>query len=204
MKTFLSLILVALTCFLTAQQIGQSENLGSCIKQTLLTYSEEANMHFSKKEYTRALEEYQKVIRYIQENRLSDPSNLLQAICGSMFCYDLLDQEPFAKAAFDELVYEVALLNERIDEIDWFRESPIYPHFVKNPNRYIQKTGLPETTPEEDCQIQCNGYALAAAFACGRLALPAVQFICYGCLGLNSYVSDVAKVRVSGRIVLRG
>lgn len=139
-------------------------------------------MYFSKQEYVRALEGYQKVIPYIRESRLSDPSNLLQAICGSMFCYDLLDQELFAKAAFDELVYEVALLNERVEEIGWFRKSPIYSYFEKNPQRYIQKTELPETSPEEHCQTQCNGYALAAAFACSRVPHPAVQFVCYGCI----------------------
>ena len=154
-------------------------------KDALFTYSNEANTYFSNAEYVIALEKYQEVIRYIQENNLSEPSHLLQAICGSMFCFDLLNQDAFAKNAFDELIHEVSLLNEDIEDIDWFKQSPIYPQFQKNCTLCtvsIEKIGLPEATPEEACQLQCNGYAVAAAYACSRVPNAAVQFLCYGCI----------------------
>ncbi len=159
MKIYAFPILIGLTCCLAAQQVEYAQEMAR-VKKALFTYSEEANSHFSKGEYAIALERYEKVIQYIQENHLSDPSCLLQAICGSMFCYDLLNQDLFAKVAFNELVYEVALLNERIEDIDWFKRSPIYQQFQKNPKRYavsIEKIGFPEATPEETCQLQCNG-----------------------------------------------
>ena len=155
------------------------------IQKLLFAYNEEANIHFSRSEYVIALEKYQKVVQYIQDNRLSDPSNLLEAMCGSMFCYDLLGQDSFAKAAFDELVYEVALLNEEIEDVGWFKQSRIYPRFKQNPDRYavsIEKIGLPDATPEDNCQFQCNGYAVAAAYACGRVPNAAIQFACFGCI----------------------
>src|SRR5690349_13339506 len=105
MKIFILVILIGLTYCLNAQQIDHTQEI-ALTTNALFVYSEEANMHFSNAEYAMALEKYQKVIRYIQENNLSDPSCLLQAICGSMFCYDLLNQDSFAKAAFNELVHE--------------------------------------------------------------------------------------------------
>jgi hypothetical protein len=184
MKVCVSPILIGLTCCLAAQQVEYAQEMAHA-KTALFTYSEEANTYFSKAEYAITLERYEKVIQYIQENHLSDPSCLLQAICGSMFCYDLLNQDSFAKAAFDELVCEVALLNESIEEIDWFKQSLIYPQFQKNSKRYsvsIEKIGLPEASSEENCQLQCNGYAVAAAYACSRVPSPAISFLCYGCI----------------------
>lgn len=184
MKILMLTLLMGLSSFLSAWQIAEENEVDSSVKEILLTYNEKANMHFSRGEYKIALENYQKVVHYLQENGLSDPSNLISAMCGSMFCFDLLNQNQFAKAAFDELVYEVALLNKKVEEIDWFKHSPVYYKFTQNPNRYvrIEKVGLSETTPEEDCQLQCNGYAVAAAFACGRVPHPAIQFACFGCI----------------------
>lgn len=185
MKTLAFIIFTVFVSLLHAQQTEFLQAVDSSIEDVLLVYNEKADMHFYRGEYLTSLENYQKVICYLKSNGLSDPSNLLQALCGSMFCYDLLNQYEFAKAAFDELVYEVALLNEKIEEIDWFRHSLIYPKFIQNSNRYdvrIEKIGLPEMTPEESCQLQCNGYAVAAGFACGKVPNLAVQFICYGCI----------------------
>ncbi len=185
MKALVIALLMGLTLSLFAQQVEPWQETGSSTNDVLLIYNEEANLFFSKREYATALENYQKVISFLRDNQLSDPSILLQAMCGKMFCYDMLNQEPFAKAAFEELVDEVAALNERVEEIDWFKQSRVYPEFQQNPNRYalkIEKVGLLDDTPEENCQLQCNGYAVAAAYACGKVPNPAIQFVCYGCI----------------------
>lgn len=156
-----------------------------------------ADQNFHEKDYAMALENYQKVIAYLRENNLSDPSDLLNAICGSMFCYDLLCQEPFAKAAFDELVYEVALLEGKVETVNWFRESPVYPKYKNRLSRHpvrIKTIDLPEMSAEENCEFQCDGYAFAASWACSKVPVLAVQAVCYGCIfGLNQLCSRCCK-----------
>lgn len=49
---------------------------------------------------------------------------------------------------------------------------------------------MTDMTPEEYCQLQCRAYAVAAAYACGRVPLPALQFLCIGCIfGLEELCS---------------
>lgn len=103
---------------LFAQQIELRPEEELPHRAILLAYNEEADLHFARREYAIALENYQRVISFLEDNELSEPAALLEAMCGQMFCYDMLDQEPFAKAAFEELAYEVATLNEKIEEVD--------------------------------------------------------------------------------------
>lgn len=148
-------------------------------------YSERGNLHFAKKNYQAALSDYQKAIEFIQKNQLNDASNLLQGMCGSLFCYEFLNEEQSSKNQFDELVYHVALHGDKIDNIDWFRNSTVYPVYKENrklnPPR-IQKIDLPPLTAEESCQLQCDGYAVAAAYACQRVPDVRIQCLCYGCI----------------------
>lgn len=87
--------LVEFACVLSARQIEISQEAEFSHTKAPIAYNKRADIHFSKREYAIALENYQKVIHYIQNNGLSDPSNLPQAMCGSMFCYDLLQQDSF-------------------------------------------------------------------------------------------------------------
>lgn len=191
------IIFVLHSCFIAALQPEPRWEEIRSSDQVLLIYNDEADILFLKKEYASALEKYQKVIQFLQDNELSDPSNLLYALCGSFFCYDILQQDSFAQEAFNELVYEVGLLNEKIEEIRWFNQSQIYPFFKQNPDRYnlrVEKIGLPNMTPEENCQMQCNGYAVAAAYACSKVVHPALQFACYGCIfGLEQLCMQCCK-----------
>lgn len=80
--------------------------------------NEQANLEFCSKKYTDSLNNYERTIQHLKINNLTDPSVLLNAICGSMFCYDMLNQNEFAKRTFDELVYQVGLLGQEIENID--------------------------------------------------------------------------------------
>lgn len=45
-----------------------------------------------------------------------------------------------------------------------------------------QTLDIPPATPEENCQMQCNGYAIAAGFACSRVPNSIIQALCIGCI----------------------
>jgi hypothetical protein len=162
-------------------ELGAHSNLADSYSDILSFYEQDADLNFAEQNYETALVRYQAVIDHLKEAQISNPSKLLKAICGSMFCYDLLNQETFARRVFDELVDEVALLGNEIEEIVWFRKCPIYDSYMAH-QLSLQLAAIPQDTPEENCQFQCNGYALAAAFACGKIAYPPIQVGCYGCL----------------------
>ncbi len=154
-------------------------------KLAYIVFHEQGELNFEKQNYKEALKNYNDVICYLRKNDMSDPSRLLNAICGSMYCYAILNEDRFAKEAFEELVHEVSVLREKVEDIDWFQASSIYPIYIQKSNRYgpeVQSVDLPDMTSEEYCQLQCNGYSLAAAFACGKVPHIAVQAICYGCI----------------------
>ncbi len=165
----------------------------SCYLQHISLLNEQANFEFSSKRYVESLNNYEKVVRHLEHHNLTDPSLLLNAICGSMFCYEMLDQNEFAKRAFDELVYQVGLLGEEVEEIDWYQKSCLYEElkeFSDRPNLRFQRCSMSDMTPEENCQLQCRAYAVAAAYACGRVPHPAIQFLCLGCIfGLEELCS---------------
>ena len=96
-------------------------------KKLLSMYSERADLHFARKNFHAALRDYQKMISYIEEANVNEPSDLLGGVCGCLFCYQCLDEEESAKQEFNKLIYYVASLGEEIETVDWFRNSPVYP-----------------------------------------------------------------------------
>lgn len=109
----------------------------------------------------------------------------------------LLNDEESAKEKFDELVYHVALLRNELDTIDWLRDSPVYALFkeeqVSNRER-ILLAGLPEMTPQEYCEFQSAGYAVAASSACLKVPNLALAAACAGCIwGLEQVCSMCCK-----------
>ena len=156
----------------------------------MLFCNKAGDLNFAKKDYLAALGDYQAAISCIEDNQINDPSNLINGICGSLLCYELLDEKEAAAKEFSKLAYHVALMDDEIENIDWFRNSPIYPLYKENrrlQKEKMQTVALPEMSPEEFCEYQCNAYAIAAGYACSRVPHPAIQFLCVSCIfGLQS------------------
>ena len=92
-------------------------------------YNERGDLYFDDKKYKEALKDYQKVISYIEDNQLSAPSDFLKGICGSLFCYQCLDDDQSAKDTFNKLVSVVYELGDGIERVDWFQNGPVYPSY---------------------------------------------------------------------------
>jgi hypothetical protein len=160
-------------------------------------YSERASLYCSKKNYLAALNDYKTLITVIEQFDITDDSNLLDGICGSMFCYQCLEEEESAKQEFIKLVYHVAMLGDEIESVSWIQNSPVYTT-LKEKNR---QTGakkplakLPDMTPEEFCELQCGGYAVAASFACLKVPIPSIAVLCGGCVwGLEQLCERCCK-----------
>lgn len=165
-------------------------------KKLLSMYIHRGDLNFAKKNYREALKDYQKTISYIEDHNLCEPSDFLEGICGCLFCYQCLEEDESAKQVFDKLVYQVALLQDTIEDIDWFRNSPVYPIYKKNHQSRERKqlVSLPEMTPQEYCEFQCAGYAVAASSACLKVPNLAIAAICGGCIwGLQQLCSRCCK-----------
>jgi tetratricopeptide (TPR) repeat protein len=156
-------------------------------------YAQRADLYFAQKRFEDALADYQVVI--LQADSEGEVSNKLVGICGSLFCFELLHEDELAKATFDCLVSEVDKLGKEIENVEWLRNNFVYQYYKENIRGKKEKCkcknnekndlrnqtlDIPSMTPEESCQLQCNGYAVAAGYACSRVPNAAVQFVCYG------------------------
>lgn len=109
------------------QLFEENDTLSKREKKLLSMYNERADLHFVKKNYRTALKDYQKAVSLIENAALDEPGDLLAGICGCLFCYQCLDEDEFAKQEFNKLVYSAALLGEKIELVDWIRDSGVYP-----------------------------------------------------------------------------
>lgn len=166
-------------------------------KKILSLYNERADLHFTRKNYHAALRDYQKVIAYIEDAELFEPADSIGGICGSLFCYQCLDDDESAKKEFSRLTRYLALYGEEIETVNWIRNSPIYSSYKNNHKNYKERIislSLPEMTPEEFCSFQCAGYAVAASSACLKVPNLAVAALCGGCIwGLEQLCSKCCK-----------
>lgn len=167
------------------------------LEKLSLMYRKRADLKFAWRDYQAALKDYQKIVFQNENSSFFEPSHLLYGICGSMFSYQCLDENELAEQEFNKLVYHVALMGEEIEKVDWIKESPIYIAYLKNHKRIkspIFLTNLPEMTPEEFCQFQCAGYAIAASSACLKVPNVAIAALCGGCIwGLEQLCSRCCK-----------
>ncbi|MBS0620426.1 MAG: hypothetical protein JSS61_03095 [Verrucomicrobia bacterium] len=148
-------------------------------------YVDRGDLNFREREYRRALEDYLMVTTLIEDNQIDRPSHLIQGICGSMFCYQCLDDDEAAQLQFSKLLCHISLLGEDLEKIEWIRNSPVYSNFKENQSHSNEQTfltELPAMTKEEACELQNAGYAVAAATACARVPHPAISYLCAGCI----------------------
>ncbi len=162
----------------------------------LTLYNQRGDLFFAQKRYAEALNDYQRVLSYINTSSLKDASNRLRSICGCLFCYEFLNESAMAETTFAYLVNEVAFMGSEINDVEWLRESVVYKYYVANiqgkrkkctcekdaKKVHNQTMDAPPMTAEESCILQCNAYAVAVTFACSRVPIPAVQFLCVGCV----------------------
>lgn len=189
---------------LYTKEIATKESEGS--SDVLTLYNDRGDLFFARKQYLRALKDYQIVLARVQNKTWDDKSNLLRGICGSMFCNNFLNKDMASKVAFQHLVEEVAAIENELHNIEWIRTNPVYLYRTRIEKEKIEgsckkcgeKSELVvhqainmreprsraelEPTREENCVLQCNGYAVAAYYACSRVPMAAVQFLCVGCI----------------------
>jgi hypothetical protein len=190
MKSLITLIVLFVTPFsglsipLCAFEVTVNHTNLECDRSIPFSYNERGNISFANGDYIAALYDYQAAVRYVETNQIDDPSNLLRGICGSMFCYEFLNNDDASREEFHRLTQYVHFLGDEVDRIDWFRNSPVYNAYreKRHLRNSIITVDLPEMTKEEHCQLQCDGYAVAAGYACSRVPNPAVQFVCVGCI----------------------
>lgn len=152
MRTIATLILLGVTALLSAYsdtstidctiqifntEIARQEKQSSSHLLVDL-YNERADLNFIKKDFHEALKDYTKALQYIDNNQLSDPSNQLKGICGSLFCYQNLDNDDAAHAEFIKLAYCTAMFNDELENIAWIKNSPFF-RLIKKANRFILK-----------------------------------------------------------------
>lgn len=147
-------------------------------------YNLRGDLLFSRGDYNLALQDYHNVTSDLENDILIFPSEFLKGLCGSLFCNLCLGNDAVAESEFERLVYVTAVLRTKIETIDWIRNSPVYPRY-KNQSYLADltlKIDLPPLSEQENCEFQCAGYGVAAAYACSKVPVPSIQFLCAGCI----------------------
>lgn len=156
--------------------------------QIFQLYNERGDLYFAIQDYSSALKDFQKIPIKTNHTSWEETSEILRAICGRMFSSEYLNQDKEAEREFDDLVHAVTPIRNDLDNIPWLKGNPILiahkklKSSKKEPCKDCEKYMQLNSGAQENCQMQCSGYAVGASWACSRVPNPAIQFLCVGCI----------------------
>ena len=158
----------------------------------LKLYNLRGDLFFAIRDYQNALKDFQKIPVNIENATIDETSEILKAACGRMFSFDSLDNDLAAENEFKSLVQSIVPVKHQLEQIDWIRDCSLSNHSLslkksedcvpcasyKDSYQAVSKS----SAEVESCQTQCTGYAVGASWACSRVPVPAIQFLCVGAI----------------------